>query len=126
MAWRILYYTYGLFPIIVGVDKYCNGLTYWPKFINPYIPKLVRMNMLTFMYVLGASEIATGLLVLTYPLIGGYATMALLSIVIINLISLGISVPSQTKVATEYDTALRALAMFMGAWVFVLLTKVIG
>lgn len=125
IAWRILYYTYGLFPIVVGIDKFCNKLTHWPKFINPSIPQLVGMNIQSFMYVLGVGEIATGLLVLTYPLMGGYAIMALLSLVIINLISLGICVSAQSKIATEYDTALRALAMLMGAWVFVLLTKVL-
>ncbi|MGE0010134.1 MAG: hypothetical protein AB7F19_06390 [Candidatus Babeliales bacterium] len=122
-AWYILYYTYGLFSIIVGIDKCCNIFAQWQHYINPYIPKLLHLEMAQFMYMLAALEIATGLLVFIKPLLGGYITMALLMVVIINLISIGWYVPLGYVPVSQYDTALRALAMFMGAWAFVELTK---
>lgn len=123
-AWYILYLTYGLFPIIVGLDKCFNIITFWPKYIHPLIPEFLHVDMSTFMYLLAALEIFTGLLVFAKPLIGGYAMIALLVTVIIELTSLGIYAPiGHPYITPQYDTALRALAMLMGTWVFVILTK---
>lgn len=123
-AWYILYFTYGLFPIIVGLDKRFNLITYWPKFLNSYITQLLHIELSTFMIGLAILEVAVGMLVLVKPLLGGYAMIALLVTVIIELISLGIYVPKgYAYIIPQYDTALRATAMLMGAIVFVLLTK---
>ncbi len=123
-SWYILYFTYGLFPIIVGIDKCCNIITYWPKYIHPRILELLHVDLTTFMYLLAALEVFTGLLLLAKPRIGGYTMIALLITVIIELASLGIYMPiGYPYITPQYDTALRALAMLMGAWVFVILTK---
>ncbi len=123
-AWYILYFTYGLFPIVVGIDKCFNLIADWHLYLNPAIPLLLHVDMSAFMYVLAAVEVMTGLLVFIKPLWGGYAIMALLILVIIELLSLGIYLPQgYMHMTPQYDTALRALAMLMGAWVFVILTK---
>jgi hypothetical protein len=113
LAWRLLYFTYGLFPIIVGLDKFFGFLAAdWSIYMNAYIPTFFNMTSATFMYAIGIIEILAGLLVFFRPLIGGYVTVIMLAIIIINLMSI-----------PQYDTAARATAMAVGAYVFVLLSR---
>ena len=34
--------TFGLIPIVAGIDKFFNLITYWPKYIAPEVPKKCR------------------------------------------------------------------------------------
>lgn len=53
-------------PILFGVDKFFNFMVDWPDYLAPRINDIVPL-----MYVVGAVEIAAGLLVGLAPSLGG-------------------------------------------------------
>jgi hypothetical protein len=71
-AWQLLYYTYGLLPIIAGLDKYFHFIVNWNQYLNPHIPALLHMSDVTIMNSVGIIEIAAGILVFLRPIFGGY------------------------------------------------------
>lgn len=123
-AWRLLYITYGLLPIIVGIDKYFDFIADWSIYLNPLIPQFFNMTTTTFMHAIGVIEILAGLLVFVRPLIGGYIITFWLLAITINLISMGTHTHvGYAHVMTHYDVALRDIAMAVGSYVLVLLTR---
>ncbi|HZW60749.1 MAG TPA: hypothetical protein VFF04_00840 [Candidatus Babeliales bacterium] len=124
IAYRMLYYTYGIIPIIAGFDKYCDFLVDWDIYLNESIPLCLGITQDTFMYTAGAIEILAGLLVFIRPQIGGYVVSAWLILISINIISMG-SHHHEGCVhsVTHYDVAVRDIAMAVGAYVLVLLAK---
>lgn len=112
-AWYLLYFTYGLLPIIAGLDKYFHFIVNWNMYLNPAIPELFHMSAITFMYIVGFIEIFAGLVVLARPVFGGYLVAAWLMVIVINLLSMGM----------YFDIAIRDTAMAIGAYVLVLLTQ---
>lgn len=123
IAWYLLYYTYAIFPIITGIDKFFNYLARWDIYLNHAIPTYLHMTPNAFMYVSGGIEVLFGLLVFIKPRIGGYVITGWLLAIIINLISMGThSHPGFSHVMTHYDIALRDAVMVMGSAVFILLS----
>jgi hypothetical protein len=103
---RPLWLTYGLVPLIAGIDKFFNLLTNWPKYVSPMVVGLLPVSAQTFMYAVGVIEIAVGLLVLTrWTRIGAWIAMAWLALIAVNLATLGL-----------FDVAVRDLAMAVGAY----------
>ena len=51
-------------PILFGIDKFFNWMTYWPKYLWAGPPHWLGLSPLHFMYAVGAIEIAAGVLVL--------------------------------------------------------------
>ena len=47
-AFTLLRYTFGLVPIVAGVDKFTNLLTHWEKYINPSIADILPFSATTF------------------------------------------------------------------------------
>jgi hypothetical protein len=124
LAWRLLYLTYGFIPIIVGLDKYFDFLADWSIYLNPHIPQFFNMTTTTFMHAIGIIEIIAGLLVFLRPIIGGYIITLWLVAIVINLISMGTHTHAgYVHVMTHYDVALRDIAMAIGSYVLVLLTR---
>lgn len=111
-AWHLLYYTYGLLPIIAGLDKYFHYIVNWNMYLSPHIPEMLHVSGITLMYLVGVVEIAAGLLVLMRPILGGYLVALWLLIIVVNLLSMGM----------YFDIAVRDIAMAVGAYVLVLLT----
>ena len=104
--YRPLWLTYGLVPLIAGLDKFFNLLTDWPKYLAPWVANLLPVSAQTFMHVVGIIEIAVGLLVLTrWTRIGAWVAAAWLVLIAINLATLGL-----------FDIAVRDLAMAVGAY----------
>jgi uncharacterized membrane protein YphA (DoxX/SURF4 family) len=104
--YRPLWLTYGLVPLLAGLDKFFNLLTDWPKYLSPTIAGLLPVSPQTFMHVVGVIEIAVGLLVLTrWTRIGAWIAMAWLILIAVNLVTLGL-----------FDIAVRDLAMAVGAY----------
>lgn len=123
VAWYLLYFTYAIFPIIIGIDKFFDYLAYWDIYLNHAIPTYLHMSPTAFMYVSGITEVLLGLLVFIKPRIGGYIITFWLLAIIINLISMGThSHPGFSHVMTHYDIALRDAVMVMGSAVFILLS----
>ena len=104
--YRPLWLTYGLVPLIAGLDKFFNLLTDWPKYLAPWVAGLLPVSAPTFMHVVGIIEIAVGLLVLTrWTRIGAWIAMAWLVLIAINLSTQGL-----------FDIAVRDVAMAVGAY----------
>lgn len=105
-AYIILRYTFGLMPLIVGVDKFLNLLTYWGGYMSPVVVKLLPVPIHMFMIGVGIFEISIGVLILTkWTKLGAYLLAAYLFGVTINLITF----------PGLYDIALRDLALVFAA-----------
>jgi len=103
---RILKYTYGIVPIVAGLDKFTNLLTKWENYLSPSIISMLPFSPGTFMHIVGIIEIVAGILVLLRPLIGGYVVMAWLTLIALTLIFGG----------HYFDVAVRDLVMAIGAF----------
>jgi uncharacterized membrane protein YphA (DoxX/SURF4 family) len=104
--YRPLWLTYGLVPLLAGLDKFFNLLTNWPKYLSPTIAGLLPVSAQTFMHAVGVIEIVVGLLVLTrWTRLGAWIAMAWLVLIAVNLSTLGL-----------FDIAVRDLAMAVGAY----------
>ncbi|MEI6949290.1 hypothetical protein V9K67_19045 [Paraflavisolibacter sp. H34] len=108
---QVLKYTYGLVPIVAGLDKFTNLLTDWSHYLSPFAAGILPFGAETFMMVVGLIEIAAGILVLLRPHIGAYVVMAWLIAIALNLILAG-----------YYDVAVRDLVMSVGAFALAQLT----
>ena len=103
--YRPLWLTYGLVPLLAGLDKFLNLLADWPKYLHPMVGELLPVSAQTFMYAVGIIEIVVGLMVLTrWTRLGAWIATAWLALIAVNLILLGL-----------YDIAVRDLAMAVGA-----------
>ena len=68
----ILKYTFGLVPIVAGLDKFTNILTDWSHYLSGALSNTLSFEPDTFMMIVGVVEIVAGLLVLTKTKIGAY------------------------------------------------------
>lgn len=104
-AYLLLKYTYGLVPIVAGLDKFTNLLTDWAHYLSPALAAKLPFSAATFMMIVGVIEIVAGILVLS-PLTkyAAYVVAAWLTLIAINLVMLG-----------QYDVAVRDLVMAIGA-----------
>jgi uncharacterized membrane protein YphA (DoxX/SURF4 family) len=114
--WWTLRLTYGLVPIIAGLDKFTNLLTHWTKYLSPLATKVVPVSPPTFMHGVGVIEIAAGALVLNKSTtrFGGYLVSAWLAAIGINLLTTG----------TYFDVAVRDIVMAIGAFTYAKLTEI--
>ncbi len=104
--YRPLWLTYGLVPLLAGLDKFLNLLADWPKYLAPWMANLLPVSPQTFMYVVGIIEIAVGLMVLTrWTRLGAWIAAAWLVLIALNLVTMGL-----------FDIAVRDLAMAVGAY----------
>lgn len=107
-----LKFTYGLVPIVAGLDKFTNLLTNWADYLGNN-KSILPIDALVFMKIVGVIEIVAGILVLVRPLIGAYVVMAWLVCIALELITAG----------HFYDVAVRDLVMAIGAYSLAQLTK---
>lgn len=115
-VYSILKLTYGLVPIVAGLDKFTNLLTNWEQYLNPSLAQILPFSPHTFMMIVGVIEITAGVIVLLKPAVGGYIVMAWLSLIGLSLLA-----------SKEYlDVAVRDLVMAIGAYSFVQVAKIIG
>lgn len=104
--YRPLWLTYGLVPLLAGLDKFFNLLTDWPKYLSPWAANLLPVSAETFMYAVGVIEIAVGVMVLTrWTRLGAWIAAAWLVLIALNLVTMGL-----------FDIAVRDLAMAVGAY----------
>ncbi len=112
--YRPLWLTYGLVPLLAGLDKFLNLLTDWPKYLSPWVADLLPVSAQTFMYAVGIIEIAVGLMVLTrWTRLGAWIAAAWLVLIAVNLATMGL-----------FDIAVRDLAMAVGAYTLARLAEV--
>lgn len=110
---QILKYTYGLVPIVAGLDKSTNLLTNWEGYLAANIREMLPVAPGTFMIVVGIIEILAGILVLLRPVIGAYVVAAWLALIALTLIAGG----------HYYDVAVRDLVMATGSFCLAKLSK---
>jgi uncharacterized membrane protein YphA (DoxX/SURF4 family) len=102
----VLKYTFGLVPIIAGLDKFTNLLTDWSQYISAGFSDLLPFEAGTFMMIVGVIEIVAGILVFLKPKIGGLVVMAWLIAIALTLVFSG----------NFIDVAVRDLVMAVGAF----------
>jgi uncharacterized membrane protein YphA (DoxX/SURF4 family) len=101
-----LWLTYGLVPLLAGLDKFFNLLADWPQYVSPMVAGLLPVSPQAFMYAVGIIEIAVGVLVLTrWTRLGAWIAAAWLVLIALNLVTMGL-----------LDIAVRDLAMAVGAY----------
>ena len=83
---NILKYTFGVVPIVAGLDKFTNILTQWSQYISDGFASLLPFEPTTFMMIVGVIEIVAGFLVLTRTKIGAYVVSAWLVAIALTLI----------------------------------------
>jgi hypothetical protein len=94
-------------PILFGIDKYFNWAVHWPNYLAPWVNHLMPGSGQQFMYVVGAVEIAAGLLVAFAPWLGAFVVAGWLGGIIVNLLTVN---PPQ-----YYDIALRDFGLLLAA-----------
>ncbi|MDD2984573.1 MAG: DoxX family membrane protein [Crocinitomicaceae bacterium] len=82
----ILKYTFGLVPIVAGLDKFTNILTDWTQYISEGFANLLPFEPSGLMMLVGVIEIVAGILVLTKTKIGSYVVSAWLTTIALTLI----------------------------------------
>lgn len=109
-----LKYTFGLVPIVAGLDKFTNILTDWSQYISDSFAGMIPFEPSTFMMIVGVIEIVAGILVLTKTKIGAYVVSAWLAVIALTLIFSGIFL----------DVAVRDLLMSIGAFCLAKLSEI--
>jgi hypothetical protein len=113
---NLLKLTFGIVPIVAGLDKFTNLLTHWDAYISPSIAEMLPVSASAFMMVVGVVEIAAGVIVLMRPAIGGLIVAGWLTVVAISLIA-GLN---------HLDVAVRDLVMAIGAFSFAKIAKLVS
>jgi uncharacterized membrane protein YphA (DoxX/SURF4 family) len=107
--------TFGIVPIVAGLDKFTNLLTNWSDYLGTLKGSL-PLEAATFMKIVGVIEIVAGIIVLVRPLIGAWIVMTWLICIALELLFC----------THFYDVAVRDLVMAVGAFTLAQLTKETG
>jgi uncharacterized membrane protein len=98
--------TYGLVPLLAGLDKFFNLLAHWESYLSPSIVGMLPFSPKTFMMIVGVIEMIVGVAILTkLTRLGAYVAMVWLVLIACNLLLAGM-----------LDIAVRDLAMAVGAY----------
>lgn len=108
--------TFGLVPIVAGLDKFTDLLTHWENYIHPAIVGLLPFAPHKFMMIVGVIEIAAGASVLAKPAIGGYIVSVWLTLIALTLLASG----------NYLDVAVRDLVMAVGAFSLARIAKIVA
>ncbi len=113
--WNVLRFTFGVVPIVAGLDKFTNLLVNWENYLNPLVLRFLPLSGHAFMSIVGVIEIVAGILTLARPRLGGYIVSAWLFCIAFSLIASG----------RYLDVAVRDLVMAVGAFTLANLTATI-
>lgn len=83
---NVLKYTFGLVPIVAGLDKFTNLLTDWSQYVSDGLSGMLPFDAGTFMIIVGIIEIVAGILVLTKTKVGAYVVAGWLVAIALTLI----------------------------------------
>jgi uncharacterized membrane protein YphA (DoxX/SURF4 family) len=98
--------TFGLVPLLAGLDKFFNLLTDWGSYLSPSVANMLPFSAETFMMIVGVIEMTVGVAILTkFTRLGAYVAMCWLVLIAFNLL-----------IAGKLDVAVRDLAMAVGAY----------
>jgi uncharacterized membrane protein len=114
-TFNLLKITFGIVPIVAGLDKFTHILVDWDKYLNPAIANMLPFEPSTFMMIVGVIEIVAGIIVLAKPAIGGMVVAAWLTLIALTLIAGG----------NYLDIAVRDLVMAIAAFSMARLSKIV-
>lgn len=104
-GYRFLQVAFIIVPIVAGLDKFFNLLTYWPNYLSPMASEMLQGHDELFMMVVGVIEIIAGIGNIIIPRVFGFIVAAWLLLVIINLLMTG----------QYFDVAARDLGLLLSA-----------
>jgi uncharacterized membrane protein YphA (DoxX/SURF4 family) len=106
--------SFGLVPLLAGLDKFTYVLADWSAYVAPVARALLPVDPQTFLYAVGVVEILVGVAVLTrWTVIGSYVAAGWLTLVAGNLVLAGF-----------FDVAVRDLVLAVAAFALARLTEV--
>jgi hypothetical protein len=105
-TFNLLRITFGIVPIVAGLDKFTDLLTHWENYLNPSIAGMLPFSAHTFMMIVGVIEIIAGIIVFIKPAIGGFIVAAWLTLIALTLLASG----------NYLDVAVRDLVMAISAF----------
>lgn len=111
----LLKLTFGIVPIVAGLDKFTNLLTDWTKYLNPGMQHMIPFSPHTFMMIVGVIEIIAGIIVLVRPAIGGLIVASWLTLIALTLLAGG----------TYLDVAVRDLVMAIGSYSMARIARIV-
>ncbi len=103
---KLLRITFGIVPIVAGLDKFTNLLANWESYLNPQIASLLPVSPNVFMGAVGVIEMAAGVVVLARPRLGAWIVTGWLTAIALSLLASG----------HYLDVAVRDLVMAVGAY----------
>jgi hypothetical protein len=113
-AYLLLWIGFIAAPILMGVDKFYNWMTFWPKYLWVGWPHFFgHVTSQHFMYAVGVVEIAAGVLIFLLPRYAPYVVAAWLAGIITNLVIYSWAEGGHTDV--YWDIALRDFGLFLAA-----------
>ena len=112
MAYWLLKVTYGIVPIVAGLDKFFHYIVDWPMYLNPSITQLLHIDANMIMYAVGIIEIVAGIMVWVNTRFGASLVALWLLLIAATLFPMG----------KFYDIAIRDIVMAMGALALALLS----
>jgi DoxX len=104
-AFALLRLAFTVAPIAFGLDKFFNVMVDWPIYLAPWINDIAPGSAQDFMYFVGATEIAAGVLVAFAPRYGAHVVAAWLAGIVLNLLTH----------SGYYDIALRDFGLMLAA-----------
>ena len=114
-AFLVLWLGFTVAPILFGVDKFFNWMTYWPKYLWVGFPHFFGdVSSLHFMYAVGVIEIVAGVLVFLVPRYAPYVVSAWLAGIVTDLVIYSWAEGGHTHV--YWDIALRDFGLLLGAF----------
>ena len=84
-TFNLLKLTFGIVPIVAGLDKFTNLLTNWEQYLHPGLGGMIAPH--TFMMIVGVIEIIAGVIVLRKTELGGYIVAAWLTLIALTLLT---------------------------------------
>jgi hypothetical protein len=115
-TFNLLKLTFGLVPIVAGLDKFTNLLTNWEQYLSPKMTGMLPLQPHAFMMVVGVIEIIAGVIVLLKPAVGGIIVAAWLTLIALTLIFGG----------HYFDVAVRDLVMAISAFSMTRIAKIVA
>lgn len=112
-TFNLLKLTFGIVPIVAGLDKFTNLLTNWEQYIHPGFAGMIAPH--TFMIIVGIIEIVAGIIVLKKTEIGAYVVAGWLTLIALTLLFSG----------KFMDVAVRDLVMAISAFSLARISKLV-
>ncbi|MBA6154523.1 DoxX family membrane protein [Gelidibacter maritimus] len=110
----ILKYTFGLVPVVAGLDKFTNILTDWTQYLSSGLVDMLPFEPSVFMMIVGVVEIIAGILVFAKTRFGAYLVSIWLLLIALTLI-----------VSASYlDVAVRDIVMAIAAYSLAKLSEI--